>query len=354
MFAQEIAHGMKTSTQFSTFVHLLQCENNFSMAATQTYHLEGTQRAELLQVAHHLAFAYNGPDAAISVIADVLHVVSSTKDSVPASPSATAVSVTLRLLSAHVRHAVCESREDTINFGDVGTIDTGVNNRLSRAGHLMVHAIDAAVLLIKRTSRKADAMRSFRLSHLSAAELTDIICAVNISLTSLSSTCMWKSLRVKPNASERGKLDDALQAVYRSSGKLGAFLESAACDGSYSASVGREIDYLRSNRVSLRAAASLRGGACLYERSAEDDAGNALLADNHRGARQKFRKAHWVDFAAEEPSSDDGAGEGDDDGGDDDEMFCVRPNGDGIQGWDMANGKSPVRRGRGEPKVRAE
>ena len=354
MFAQEIAHGMKTSTQFSTFVHLLQCENNFSMAATQTYHLEGTRRAELLQVAHHLAFAYNGPDAAISVIADVLHVVSSTKDSVPASPSATAVSVTLRLLSAHVRHAVCESREDTINFGDVGTIDTGVNNRLSRAGHLMVHAIDAAVLLIKRTSRKADAMRSFRLSHLSAAELTDIICAVNISLTSLSSTCMWKSLRVKPNASERGKLDDALQAVYRSSGKLGAIMESAACDGSYSASVGREIDYLRSNRVSLRAAASLRGGARLYERSAEDDAGNALLADNHRSARQKFRKAHWVDFAAEEPSSDDGAGEGDDDDGDDDEMFCVRPNGDGIQGWDMANDKSPVRRGRDETKFRAE
>ena len=40
--------------------------------------------------------------------------------------------------------------------------------------------------------------------------------------------------------------------------------------------------------------------------------------------------------------------------GDDDEMFCVRPNGDGIQGWDMANGKSPVGRGRGETKVRAE
>ena len=66
MFAQRNAHGMKTSTQFSTFVHLLQCGNNFSMAATQTYHLEGTRRAELLQVAHHLAFAYNEPDAAIS------------------------------------------------------------------------------------------------------------------------------------------------------------------------------------------------------------------------------------------------------------------------------------------------
>ena len=67
-------------------------------------------------------------------------------------------------------------------------------------------------------------------------------------------------------------------------------MESAACDGSYSASVGREIDYLRSNRVSLRAVASLRGGAHLYERSAEDDAGNALLADNHRSARQNSAK----------------------------------------------------------------
>jgi hypothetical protein len=35
-------------------------------------------------------------------------------------------------------------------------------------------------------------------------------------------------------------------------------------------------------------------------------------------------------------------------------MFCVRPNGDGIQGWDMANDKSPVRRGRDETKFRAE
>lgn len=349
MFAQEISKGMKTGTQFSAFVHLLQRESKLTMAATQTYPFERSQRTELLQVAHHLAFAHNGPDAAISVIADVIHVVSSTKDSLPASASATALSVTLCLLSAHVRHAVCESREDTINFRDVGTIDTGVNNRLSRAGQLMVHAMDAALLLIKRMCRKADAMRSLRLTYLSAAEVTNMICAVNISLTSLTSTSMWMPLGVKPNASKRGKFDDALQAVYRSSGKLGATLEISAGDG-YSKTVERETEHLRSNRVSLRAAASLRGGARLYERSAEDDAGSALIANKHRGARRKFRKAHWVDFAAEEPSSDDGAGEGDDDDGDDDGMFCVRPNGDGIQGWNM-KGKSPMKHSRVEKPV---
>ena len=192
-------------------------------------------------------------------------------------------------------------------------------------------------------------MRSLRLTYLSAAEVTDMICAVNISLTSLTSTSMWMPLGVKPNASKRGKFDDALQAVYRSSGKLGATLEISAGDG-YSKTVERETEHLRSNRVSLRAAASLRGGARLYERSAEDDAGSALIANKHRGARRKFRKAHWVDFAAEEPSSDDGAGEGDDDDGDDDGMFCVRPNGDGIQGWNM-KGKSPMKHSRVEKPV---
>jgi len=86
-----------------------------------------------------------------------------------------------------------------------------------------------------------------------------MICAVNISLTSLTSTSMWMPLGVKPNASKRGKFDDALQAVYRSSGKLGATLEISAGDG-YSTSP--------------------RGGARLYERLAEDDAGSALIANN--------------------------------------------------------------------------
>ena len=42
----------------------------------------------------------------------------------------------------------------------------------------------------------------------------------------------------------------------------------------------RETEHLRLNRVSLRAAASPRGGARLYERLAEDDAGSALIANN--------------------------------------------------------------------------
>ena len=141
--------------------------------------------------------------------------------------------------------------------------------------------------------------------------------------------------------------------MYRSSGKLGAFLESAACDGSYSASVGREIDYLRSNRVSLvlRRFAVVPVSTNVQPRMMQEMLCSLIITE---ALVKNSAKPTGLISAAEEPSSDDGAGEGDDDGGDDDEMFCVRPNGDGIQGWDMANGKSPVRRGRGETKVRAE
>ena len=111
------------------------------------------------------------------------------------------------------------------------------------------------------------------------------------------------------------------------------------------------MSYLRSNRVSLRAAASLDirmpVSTNVQPRMMQEMLCSLIITE----ALVKGRKAHWVDFAAEEPSSDDGAGEGRRQWPvADDEMFCVRPNEDGSKDWDMAV-QVPVRWQRENPKL---
>ena len=72
--------------------------------------------------------------------------------------------------------------------------------------------------------------------------------------------------------------------------------------------------------------------------------------------RRKYGKLHWVDLAAEEPSSEESESDASEED-DDEEMFCVRPNGgEGIAGWGLVDGRpfpeakpAPIRR-RGEKK----
>ena len=303
--------------------------------------LERSQRAGLLRTAHHLTLRCNGTDAAISMIADVMHVVSSRADPVSYQAAATATSVVLHLLAAHLQLAVDGARESTLSAfervdGDPAAHGDSLDlNSITRAGRLMVQTMDAAVMLVNnRSNSKRD------------ADEVDVLRGANAALLSLVSTAAaWtgSSSSVSVPAGRERCFDDVAHAAYQSSGRLGVAVErSAGWDNDVD--MKRECANMRLHRVTLRAAAAMRGGARLLHNTATlpNSAvlpGSVLAAGGGAYDRSvsKYRKAQWVDMAAQEPSSDE---DGDDGDGDDDAIFCVRPSGAvGIAGWELDDDK---------------
>jgi hypothetical protein len=302
-----------------------QCATDFSDGTS----FERAQRVSLLKTAHHLTLKCDGVNAAIAVIMDVVHVISNTTDPMPLQSSSTAISVVLDLLTSHVGRIIKDVRDDALGLNQRDReVNIDVSDLLMRVGELIVQTIDAAAMLVNNESGKK--------RKLSAVVLVDIIHGVSATLLSLISISVWiASVRSGDNKKSR-RLDDVAKAAYESSGRLGIAVDSLEGEGS-NASVKRESARMRSNRVSLRAATALRAGAQLTDLSEDKNA--AKTGRRHR----KFRKMRWVDMEAEEPSSDEGGVEGEADDDEDDAIFCVRPNGDGIEGWEMHHRQSEKR-----------
>jgi hypothetical protein len=108
-FAQDLLKKHMTSSIDSAFLsaehhkdeHKLINDNMNSTGLMRSEELssECSQRAGLLRTAHHLTFRCDGTDSAISMIADVIHVVSSNADPVSFQAATTATSVALHLLA---------------------------------------------------------------------------------------------------------------------------------------------------------------------------------------------------------------------------------------------------------------
>jgi hypothetical protein len=98
---------------------------------------EQAQRAGLLQTAHKLSLECNGGDAALSMIADVMHVVSSAADPVSAPAASTATAVALCLLASHVRGAVANARGESLKMERGSQAVAATSNDCTRLGGLV-------------------------------------------------------------------------------------------------------------------------------------------------------------------------------------------------------------------------
>jgi hypothetical protein len=157
------------------------------------------------------------------------------------------------------------------------------------------------------------------------------------------------------SASASSRFDDVAHSAYQSAGRLGAAVDarSTSLASGELGPIRSQTTRLRTYRTSLRAVVALRGG----ERLTDDvPAGDDPESRASSKFRRKYGKLHWVDLAAEEPSSEESESDASEED-DDEEMFCVRPNGgEGIAGWGLVDGRpfpeakpAPIRR-RGEKK----
>jgi len=310
--------------------------DGFKFARNERLSTECSQRAELLRTAHHLTLKCNGTDAAISMIADVMHVVSSKADPVSFEAAATTTIVALHLLAAHLQLPVSSARESSLNAFERTEEDADMTREslylksITRIGHLMVQAIDTAVIFLSSGRRRKQNVHG-----------VDILCGANAALSSLVSAATWigsSSVSV-PSGSER--FEDVARAAFQSSGRLGVAVESSeGLDNNVD--MKHECANMELHRVALRAAVVMQDSAYVTQDTlmqATFPSISPTMPSGEKRSLSKYRNVRWVDMAAQEPSSDE-----DNDDGDDDAMFCVRPSSavGGIAGWDLDDDKPIV------------
>ena len=297
--------------------------------------LERAQRAGLLQTAHHLTLRCNGVDAAISMVADVIQVLSSTTDPISSSAAATATSVMLSLLASHL-HSIINTRESALcksDQSDEGKLNDGCFlDSVTRVGSLIVQTIDAAAMMVNsnRSSLDVDA------NHCQRNGEVDVLRGVNAAMWSLiiSTVTGIRASFGEVNSSANGLFSDVAHDAYQSSGRLGLALEKSM-EGNDLELARLEVANLRSHRVALRAASALRGGGELPHHAPLAAMGTKTARSQHERTVAKFHKVHWVDMAAQEPSS----GEEFDGDDDDDATFCLHRRGVGFAGWEVGSSK---------------
>ena len=326
--------------------------------------VDRARRAGVLEAAHHLAFAHNGAGAAVSTLADIAQVLSSTANPVPSSAAATNAAVVLHLLAAHV-HRLVEGMRSSM-FAPMpasGTLASpskraaGDAAATLRLGRLMCQTLDAVTATVKRNGFTCNGVR-VRASGgapMTVDTVVEALGGTNTALAALVSAGNYSPQGGGGAASASSRFDDVAHAAYQSAGRLGA-----AVDAQSTSLASGELEVIRyqtarlqTNRTSLRAVVALRGG----ERLTDDvPAGDDPESRASSKFRRKYGKLHWVDLAAEEPSSEESESDASEED-DDEEMFCVRPNGgEGIAGWGLVDGRpfpeakpAPIRR-RGEKK----
>ena len=237
-------------------------------------------------------------------------------------------------------------------------------DRNTRLGHLVAQTFDAAATMVGGATHEMSLGMVVSLCYV-------VLSGANVALSSFVSAAMWIPTTLPPPsrspppppsvdteaeaaASGQFEFDGVIRAVYQSSGKLGIAVDNLCVI------VAGEPDLadlrtllkhacalLSSHRVDLRAAAAMRAGAHVDASPSSapprlNGGGVATMAHHRKKQRRRDANVHWVDMAAEEPSSDEGGGEGDFDDDEDDAIFCVRPSrgatkgGSGsIAGWDM-------------------
>jgi len=373
------------------FYEPLQSDETLSSGILNAHHSFGglspehAQRVALLQTAHHLTLKCNGYGAAISMIADVIHVVSSTTDPVSTPAAASSTFAVLHLLASHTRRGVTYARNKALTmkrdeesrrdfWGDE------VDRNTTRLGHLVVQTFDAAATMVVDTfsiitgapSMKHHSSQRRRITttthEMSLSMLASLCCVVlsgaNAALSSLVFAAMWTPPSLGGNGNGSfAKFDDVIRAAYQNSGRLGIAVDhlcvvvdtggpKIALTDHYTV-LKQACALLSSHRVALRAAAAMRAGARVGELPSSAppprDFNGGVTSTAHRRKKQRHRDAnvhHWVDMAAEEPSSDEGGGGGSFDDDDDDAIFCVRPSGGGVRpsggtmaGWDIVGGE---------------
>ena len=326
--------------------------------------VDRARRAGVLEAAHHLAFAHNGAGAAVSTLTDIAQVLSSTANPVPSSAAATNAAVVLHLLAAHV-HRLVEGMRSSM-FAPMpasGTLASpskraaGDAAATLRLGRLMCQTLDAVTATVKRNGFTCNGVR-VRASGgapMTVDTVVEALGGTNTALAALVSAGNYSPQGGGGAASASSRFDDVAHTAYQSAGRLGA-----AVDAQSTSLASGELEVIRyqtarlqTNRTSLRAVVALRGG----ERLTDDvPAGDDPESRASSKFRRKYGKLHWVDLAAEEPSSEESESDASEED-DDEEMFCVRPNGgEGIAGWGLVDGRpfpeakpAPIRR-RGEKK----
>ena len=326
--------------------------------------VDRARRAGVLEAAHHLAFAHNGAGAAVSTLADIAQVLSSTANPVPSSAAATNAAVVLHLLAAHV-HRLVEGMRSSM-FAPMpasGTLASpskraaGDAAATLRLGRLMCQTLDAVTATVKRNGFTCNGVR-VRASGgapMTVDTVVEALGGTNTALAALVSAGNYSPQGGGGAASASSRFDVVAHTAYQSAGRLGA-----AVDAQSTSLASGELEVIRyqtarlqTNRTSLRAVVALRGG----ERLTDDvPAGDDPESRASSKFRRKYGKLHWVDLAAEEPSSEESESDASEED-DDEEMFCVRPNGgEGIAGWGLVDGRpfpeakpAPIRR-RGEKK----
>ena len=326
--------------------------------------VDRARRAGVLEAAHHLAFAHNGAGAAVSTLADIAQVLSSTANPVPSSAAATNAAVVLHLLAAHV-HRLVEGMRSSM-FAPMpasGTLASpskraaGDAAATLRLGRLMCQTLDAVTATVKRNGFTCNGVR-VRASGgapMTVDTVVEALGGTNTALAALVSAGNYSPQGGGGAASASSRFDVVAHTAYQSAGRLGA-----AVDAQSTSLASGELEVIRyqtarlqTYRTSLRAVVALRGG----ERLTDDvPAGDDPESRASSKFRRKYGKLHWVDLAAEEPSSEESESDASEED-DDEEMFCVRPNGgEGIAGWGLVDGRpfpeakpAPIRR-RGEKK----
>ena len=326
--------------------------------------VDRARRAGVLEAAHHLAFAHNGAGAAVSTLTDIAQVLSSTANPVPSSAAATNAAVVLHLLAAHV-HRLVEGMRSSM-FAPMpasGTLASpskraaGDAAATLRLGRLMCQTLDAVTATVKRNGFTCNGVR-VRASGgapMTVDTVVEALGGTNTALAALVSAGNYSPQGGGGAASASSRFDDVAHTAYQSAGRLGA-----AVDAQSTSLASGELEVIRyqtarlqTYRTSLRAVVALRGG----ERLTDDvPAGDDPESRASSKFRRKYGKLHWVDLAAEEPSSEESESDASEED-DDEEMFCVRPNGgEGIAGWGLVDGRpfpeakpAPIRR-RGEKK----
>lgn len=305
------------------------------------------RRTAVLEAAHHLALVHNGAGAAVSTLADVVHVLSSTTNPVPSSAAATNAAVVLRLLAAHARRAVDGARSSVFaptptprTPGTSGGARSAVDvSGTLRLGRLMCQTLDAVTATVKRNGfGDGSSARSGGETSLTAAKVAEALHGANTALAALVAVGNYFPQGGGGASSASSRFDDIAHAAYTSAGKLGAAVDARSIRLSSNAltSVNHQTTRLRAQRTALRALVALHGGERLTDNAPSGDDPESRASNKFQ---RKYGKLHWVDLTAAEPSSGESSESDASEEDDDDEMFCVRPNGgEGIAGWGLVDG----------------
>jgi hypothetical protein len=324
--------------------------------------VDRARRAGVLEAAHHLAFAHNGASAAVSTLADIAQVLASTANPVPSSAAATNAAVVLHLLAAHARRVVEGMRSSAFapmpasgTLGSPSKRAAGDAAATLRLGRLMCQTLDAVTATVKRNGFAGNGVRASGGAPMTVDTVAEALRGANAALAALVSAGNYSPQGGGGSASASSRFDDVAHSAYQSAGRLGAAVDarSTSLASGELGPIRSQTTRLRTYRTSLRAVVALRGG----ERLTDDvPAGDDPESRASSKFRRKYGKLHWVDLAAEEPSSEESESDASEED-DDEEMFCVRPNGgEGIAGWGLVDGRpfpeakpAPIRR-RGEKK----